>query len=632
MSAAREKDWNEDRDGGPDTDPDTDPDQAWDSDPVGSWDESLKQSPVPSPPPPPTPHRARRFASRRPGRGVAEGARDLSLLVIPTALSVAALLLTTGADAWGRAEAWSTVGLFEALGWTLLAAIAALHQPLPPRRAAASLAPVDTLALGAVVLPAAALRLGVLPAALVAAVANLGASWARRLILRDTVRPAGVLPGVIPSLEGALLLAASVLAGGAWIAGRALPRAHEWALAALTYGLLLAAARVGLPALRRRRAPRWVDLGAVGVDGVGWLVGILLLATQTGAATFFLYAAFALLAAEAARQAVLHQRAGRRVDSFARLTEGQERILGETSGEPGIAQQIYAECRHILPVRWFQLVLPDGRSWAAGPDGQVVEGVPEPPPRPAMLPGIHRRARWHRVDVPLVPPVDEGADEASATDAIRSLGTVRLWCDPRRLDDGGEDLLWRLVPQMASSLERSHLDREARLDPLTGVPVRRVFNTRLQRAYRKACDEGRPLAAIVCDIDHFKKVNDTYGHAAGDEALKEVARVLDETRRDDDMLCRWGGEEFTLLLEHTDGDSALRLAERLRVGIEGIDCRWEGQRLPLTLSLGVAAFPELTIKAPSELLLLADEALYEAKARGRNQSLLHCGRGAFRAP
>lgn len=593
-----------------------------------------------------TPRRARRFASRRGGRRIVpEGARDLSLLVVPTALAVAALLLTTGSESWSQRGAWTPSGIMELLGWTLLAAVAALHQPLPPRRAAATLASVDTLSLGAVALPALALRLGVFPAAVAAAAANLLASWLRRRALRGGERVAGILPGI----EGALLLSAAVLAGGMWLAGKTLPRTHEWTLAALTYGVVLAAARVGLPAVRRRRPPRWVDLGAVVVDLAGWLVGILLLATQTGKATFFLYAAFALLAAEAARHAVLHRRAGRRVDDFARLTEGQERILGETSGEPGIAQQIYSECRHILPVQWFQLELTDGRSWAAGPDGRVVEGVPEPPPRPAMLPGIHRRASWHRVDVPLVPPVDENAirgsvdgggssssdalaGEASATDAVNRLGMVRLWCDPRRIDDGAEDLLWRLVPQMASSLERSHLDREARLDPLTGIPVRRVFQTRLQRAYRRACDEGRPLAAIVCDIDHFKKVNDTWGHAAGDEALKQVASALDETRRDDDVLCRWGGEEFTLLLEHTDGDSALRLAERLRKAVEAVDCRWEGERLPLTLSLGVAAFPELTIKAPSELLLLADEALYEAKERGRNQSLLHCGRGAYRAP
>ncbi|MDA8015829.1 MAG: GGDEF domain-containing protein [Thermoanaerobaculia bacterium] len=593
------------------------------------WEKAEIQSESPDSMEAPVPRRARRFATRRAGRRtVAEGARDLSLLVVPTALSVAALLLMTGSEAWSRSGAWTPSGLAELFGWTLLAALAALHQPLTPHRPAATLAAVDTLALGAVALPALALRLGVLPAAAAAAVANLVASWARRRALRNSER----VPGILPGLEGALLLAASVLAGGAWLTGRALPRAHEWVLAAFTYGLVLAAARVLLPALRRRRSPRWIDLGSVAVDLLGWLVGVLLLATQTGTATFFLYAAFAMLAAEAARHAVLHRRAGRRIDSFARLTEGQERILGETSGEPGIAQQIYSECRHILPVQWFQLELPDGRSWAAGPDGRVVEGVPEPPPRPAMLPGIHRRAVWHRMDVPLVPPVEERPGKAEKGDAGPSLGTVRLWSDPRRLEDGAEDLLWRLVPQMASSLERSYLDREARLDPLTGVPVRRVFQTRLQQAYRRACDEGRPLAAIVCDIDHFKKVNDTWGHAAGDEALKAVASVLDDTRRDDDVLCRWGGEEFTVLLEHTDGDSALRLAERLRVGVEAIDCRWEGERLPLTLSLGVAAFPELTIKAPSELLLLADEALYEAKARGRNQSLLHCGRGAFRAP
>lgn len=585
------------------------------------------------PPRPPEFRRARRFTSRRTGAGgtggVASGARDLSLLLVPTALALAALLLPTGSEAWNPADAWRAGGLVELLLWTLLATLAALHQPLPPRRAAATLAPVDTLGLGAVALPAVIVRLGVVPAALAAAAANLAAAWLRRRALRGDARATGLLPG----LEGALLLAASVVAGGVWLAGGGLARPRHWLLAAVTYGMLLAAARVGLPALRRHRAPRWVDLGAVAVDLAGWTVGVLLLATQTGAATFFLYAAFALLAAEAARQGVLHRRADRRLGHFTRLTEGQERILGETSGEPGIAQQIYAECRHILPAQWFQLELADGRSWAAGPDGTVVEGVPEPPPRPAMLPGIHRRAGWHRVDVPLVPPVDESAEgEASATDAVRSLGTVRLWCDPRRLEDGAEDLLWRLVPQMASSLERSHLDREARLDPLTGVPVRRVFQARLQRAFRKACEHGRPLAVIVCDIDHFKNVNDTWGHAAGDEALRQVARALDETRRDDDVLCRWGGEEFTLLLEHTDGDSALRLAERLRRAVEAVECVWEGERLPLTLSLGVAAFPELTLKAPSELLLLADEALYEAKGRGRNQSLLHCGRGAYRAP
>jgi diguanylate cyclase (GGDEF)-like protein len=185
---------------------------------------------------------------------------------------------------------------------------------------------------------------------------------------------------------------------------------------------------------------------------------------------------------------------------------------------------------------------------------------------------------------------------------------------------------------MASSVHRARLDREAKLDPLTGVPVRRVLESRLQRAYRHACEEGKPMAVIMCDIDFFKKVNDNHGHAAGDEALKLVASTLDSERRERDLCCRYGGEEFTLLLEETDGDAALRLAERLRRAVQGLHFVFEERHIPLTLSLGVAGFPELHIKTASELLLLADEALYEAKGRGRNQCLLNIGREAYRAP
>lgn len=621
-------------------------------------DESRSIPPSPAPPPGQVlPRRARRFRDRADGSGAGADARDLALLVVPSALAVAALLLASGGAGW-RSGPWSAAGWVELAVWCLLSSVAALHQPLPPHRAAASVPAVETLGLGAVVLPAVIVRQGALPAALAAAVAVVLAASVRRRALRGVERTPGLLPGI----EGALLVAASVLAGGAWIAwnpAATSPRMREWFLVVTSYCLVLLAARVALPAARRRTPARWIDAGAVALDAAGWLVGVLLLSTQTGPATFVLYAAFALLAAEAARHAMLQRRTGRRVDAFDRLSEAHERILGETSGAPAIAQQIFHECRHILPVQWFQLQLADGTSWAAGPDGEVVEGVPEPPPRPSMLPGIHRRARWHRVDVPLVPPVDDGgartaddvsaeipAGEAAATDpsagersadeAVKKLGMVRLWCDPRRLEEGADDLLWRLVPQMASSLERAQLDREARLDPLTDVPVRRVLEARLHRVYRRACDEGKPLAAIVCDVDHFKRVNDTWGHAAGDEALKRVAAALDDNRRDSDLLCRWGGEEFTLLLEGTDGEQALQLAERLRRGVESIRFVWEGEEIPLTLSLGVAAFPELTVKAPSELFLLADEALYEAKARGRNQSLLHCGlrsgTGAFRAP
>ena len=302
-------------------------------------------------------------------------------------------------------------------------------------------------------------------------------------------------------------------------------------------------------------------------------------------------------------------------------------------GMAGIAQQILIECRNVLPLGWFQFELlteligeepgdADGsraRSWSAGPDGVLFEGEPEPPARPEMLPGIHRRASWRKIRAPL-----EAEGEL--------LAMVRLWCDPRRFEPGAEKLFTTLVPQMASSVHRARLDREAKLDPLTGVPVRRILESSLQKAYRQCFEEGQSMAVIMCDIDFFKKVNDVHGHAAGDDALKLVAHTLASQRREGDLCCRYGGEEFTLLLEKTDGPSALQLAERLRAAVESLALVYEERPIPLTLSLGVAAFPEVHIKTASELLLLADEALYQCKERGRNQCLLYLGNHRFQGP
>jgi diguanylate cyclase (GGDEF)-like protein len=290
----------------------------------------------------------------------------------------------------------------------------------------------------------------------------------------------------------------------------------------------------------------------------------------------------------------------------------------------GIAAQFLVECENVLPVDTFQLEVfdQDGvrRSFTAGKGRMLGEGEPVPASVPPMLPGVHKRVAWHTIEHRLHAPADEGGG---------LLGVLRLWCDPRRLEPRDEALLASLVPHLASSLHRARLDREAKHDPLTGVLVRRVLERRLQELYRQSCEEGSPMAVILCDIDHFKRVNDTYGHDAGDQALIAVAQALDQGRRDHDLLCRYGGEEFTVLLEASTGELALQVAERLRIAVESLEVVYEGQRLPLRLSAGVAAFPELHVKTASELLLLADEALYGAKKGGRNRSLLHQGRGRF---
>lgn len=544
--------------------------------------------------------------------------------LLPAAIVVAAVPFAFTVE--GR----FAVDPLEAAGWLLLAAVAGLHRPLGGA----------SLGLGALALPGAADRLGVAPTAVLAALAALLAGTGERLAARRLLprgrrlaRPGGGRP---PSradrLETAVFVAGAALAGGALRLSLPLaPGSDAGHVTRLVAGLgaLLVVAALTLPAalaarLRGREASLR-DAGPALLDGAGWLVGSLLAGLAAVPGVGWSRAApiavvVALLAVEAARNRYLRGISDRRAGRLERLQHAHRRILAET-GAGGIAQQILTECGNVLPVDWFQLEMPGptgGRSFCAGPDGILAEGVPLPPALPPALPGIHRRTPWRIVEQPL--EVDG-----------ELLATLRVWCDPRRIEAGAEELLAKLLPQMASSVLRLRLDREARLDALTQIPVRRVLDARLQAVFRRACDEGESMAVILCDVDHFKKINDTHGHAAGDLALQAVARTLDGERRDGDLCARYGGEEFTLLLERTGGEQALQIAERLRGAVADLEVVFEGVPIPLTFSAGVACFPEVHVKTASELLLLADEALYRAKSTGRNRCLLHLGRDRFRA-
>jgi diguanylate cyclase (GGDEF)-like protein len=153
---------------------------------------------------------------------------------------------------------------------------------------------------------------------------------------------------------------------------------------------------------------------------------------------------------------------------------------------------------------------------------------------------------------------------------------------------------------------------------------------RLERVFEETRQEGGSMAVIMCDLDHFKKVNDRHGHDVGDQALIKVAEVLETHRRDTDLCCRFGGEEFSVVLEKTDGETAQRVAERLRIEVDRSVFTVDDQRIRLRLSAGIAAYPEIQVKEAHELLLIADEALYMAKRRGRNRSFLNLGQGRYR--
>jgi diguanylate cyclase (GGDEF)-like protein len=286
-----------------------------------------------------------------------------------------------------------------------------------------------------------------------------------------------------------------------------------------------------------------------------------------------------------------------------------------------VADRIRLEVNRVLEISWFHLELMSEddnlrRHWRAGPDGQLEEGWPRPSEKPPPLPGIHRRAEWQLIDRVL---------ETHG----QPLARLRLWCDPRRLGEESLELFELLLPHLAQSVERSLLEREAKHDTLTGMSLRRVLEHELQSAFEKACAAGDPLAVVVLDLDHFKRINDTWGHAAGDRALRQAARVFAQGGRDTDLCCRFGGEEFALLLRGTDGAEALRVAERHRECLEAARFEHEGESIVLTVSAGVAAFPESDVRAGADLLELADQALYAAKESGRNRCLLYRGPERF---
>ncbi len=169
-------------------------------------------------------------------------------------------------------------------------------------------------------------------------------------------------------------------------------------------------------------------------------------------------------------------------------------------------------------------------------------------------------------------------------------------------------------------LLEQELIREARTDTLTGLHNRRALEEFAEAAFKRAARSGEPCAVVLCDIDHFKNINDEYGHDAGDVVIRAVGEVLSGTAREADALGRWGGEEFLAVLPDTTDEAAMSLAERMRLAVEAsmVDLP---PNVSVTISLGVASI------APSQdnsgawkhILKAADGALYRAKLEGRNR-------------
>jgi len=176
--------------------------------------------------------------------------------------------------------------------------------------------------------------------------------------------------------------------------------------------------------------------------------------------------------------------------------------------------------------------------------------------------------------------------------------------------------------QAAQAVLRAQLyeqmEKMATTDGLTGLFNHRTFQSKTDEALAQARRYDRRCALILTDIDHFKAVNDTYGHPTGDVVLKQVARVLKQKARDTDIVARYGGEEFAIVMPETDLAGARAIAERIRKAVMTEAFQTELGPLKVTLSLGVATFPDLGADKQA-LIDLADQCLYHAKRHGRNQ-------------
>jgi diguanylate cyclase (GGDEF)-like protein len=159
-------------------------------------------------------------------------------------------------------------------------------------------------------------------------------------------------------------------------------------------------------------------------------------------------------------------------------------------------------------------------------------------------------------------------------------------------------------------------------DGLTGLFNRRYFNERFHHEFKRAERATEPLSFLMIDIDHFKKINDSYGHLFGDIVLKEITQRLSEHLRETDILCRYGGEEFAAILPACKIQEALEVAERVRSSVQSKVIQIaQGNEVTATISIGIASFPE-TCQSEKQLLTLTDGALYEAKKSGRNKVVL----------
>lgn len=213
----------------------------------------------------------------------------------------------------------------------------------------------------------------------------------------------------------------------------------------------------------------------------------------------------------------------------------------------------------------------------------------------------------------------------------KTLGCIVAHSNTNKLGEKEIEYLDQLSKQSSITIQRANTYSEtlkhATLDALTGLNNRRQFEVRLKQEVSAAERQGKPLCSMMMDIDFFKKVNDTYGHIAGDLVLKNFASVIKRELRESDIPARYGGEEFAVLLPFTSIDEAVGVGERLRKAVQAssVDVPSEGGTLTVKVTCSIGVYEYQSGDTPEELYKKADKGLYEAKESGRNRVIISKG-------
>jgi diguanylate cyclase (GGDEF)-like protein len=239
-----------------------------------------------------------------------------------------------------------------------------------------------------------------------------------------------------------------------------------------------------------------------------------------------------------------------------------------------------------------------------------------------VLQNIRKDSHLDTIPIVLFSAVDETAAKIKGLD----MGAVDYFVKPmppEELAARVRALIRQKKRQDDLLAEYDRLSELSLTDPLTGAYNRHALNTFLRSRLAEATRHNTPFSCVMFDLDHFKDVNDTFGHDTGDLVLREVAAVTIALFRQEDALVRYGGEEFLGILQHTSKEGARTFSERLRSEIAGRTFNEHKDPLKITLSAGVSSFPEDGgFDDPREMITLADKRLYAAKSGGRNRVVL----------